>query len=317
MSNLQTNVEKMQLPAMSVFLAEESTQNFLQQTLKDRTNQFIVSLCSVVSNSEKLQKCTRNTLMSAAMKATALDLPIDQNLGFAYIIPYENRSQGITEAQLQIGVGGYKQLAMRTGQVKRLNTMTVKEGEFHGRDEFGEPIILWQSEDVRNGKKIAGFMAALELINGFKKVIYWDIDKMNKHKERYSKSYQYAENGKYGKKDSLWHTDFEVMAHKTVLKNLIKNYCPISIEMQTAMFADNSVISYDIESGTEIIEPTVIDFDSDNSEKITAKQKQEIAKLVGIDGKKQAILAEFGFSIETLDEVPLSQFESIIEALKV
>lgn len=244
---------------MSVFLNEDKQKKYLQSILGERTSQFITSLCTLVGSNSNLQDCDRVSLMSCALKATSMNLPFDQNLGFAYAIPYKRKIkkpsgewEEITEAQFQMGVKGYIQLAQRTSQIEKLNAIEVVEGEFKGRDIFGEPVIQFlQDEDERNKLihegKIIGYLAAMKLINGFIKIIYWSKNQLLDHADRYSQSYKWAEHGDKskggGKKDSVWHTNFEAMAKKTVLKNLISQYAPLTTEMREAIKYDQSVIT--------------------------------------------------------------------------
>lgn len=233
--------------AMSVYLSNDKTKKYLESILGNRTGQFITSLNSLASSSKSLKNCDRNSLLACALKATSMNLPFDPNLGFAWCVPYK------TTATFQVGVKGYIQLALRTGQYQSLNAREVREGEFCGRDFVGDPIINWIGEEERADKKIIGFMAGLELVNGFRKVIYWSISEIEKHAERYSQSYRkYKKTGTLD--DAIWASQFEKMAEKTVLKALISRYGIMSTDIQQAVKSDQSRISVDVETGEEKIE---------------------------------------------------------------
>lgn len=241
--------------AMSVYLSNESTKKYLQSILGERTGQFITSLTSLAGSSAELQNCDRNSLLSCALKATSMNLPFDPNLGFAWAVPYGNI------ATFQVGSKGYTQLALRTGQYRSLNARNVRKGEFAGRDFVGDPIINWLPDEERADKEIIGYMAGLELTNGFRKVIYWTVNDVEKHAERYSQGYRYYKrNGasrsksKSGNKQSPWASDFDKMAEKTVLKSLISKYGIMSTDMQQAVQYDQSSINIDMETGEEQIE---------------------------------------------------------------
>ena len=132
---------------MSVYLSNDKTKKHLESILGNRTGQFITSLTSLASSSKSLKNCDRNSLLACALKATSMNLPFDPNLGFAWAVPYK------TTATFQVGVKGYIQLALRTGQYQSLNAREVREGEFCGRDFVGDPVINWLSEEERADKK--------------------------------------------------------------------------------------------------------------------------------------------------------------------
>ena len=236
-----------QQTAMSVYLSNEKTRNYLQSILGERTGQFITSLTSLASSSKSLKNCDRNSLLACALKATSMDLPFDPNLGFAWAIAYK------TTATFQMGFKGYLQLALRTAQYKALNARDVRETEFKGRDFVGDPIIEWLPDENRAEKPIVGYMAGLELVNGFRKIIFWTVADVEKHAERYSQSYRKYKKTK-NQDDAIWASQFDKMAEKTVLKALISKYGIMSTEMQNAVKSDQSKLKIDLDTGEEIIE---------------------------------------------------------------
>ena len=180
--------------------------------------------------------------MFAAMKATALDLPLDNSLGFAYCIPYKDNKRGVTVAQFQLGYKGFKQLALRSGQFAIIpNATEIKEGELISRNRLtGECVFKFIEDDVERAKvKTIGYASYFRLMNGAESTFYMSVEEMERHALRYSQTYRSKTD--YVKKSSKWSTDFDDMAKKTVIKlNLSKN-APLSVEMQDAIRADQSV----------------------------------------------------------------------------
>jgi len=202
-------------------VSQESVKARFEELLGKKAPGFISSLLAVVNNNKLLARANPNTIIAAGAMAASLDLPINQNLGFAYIIPYGN------EAQFQMGYKGYIQLAMRTGQYQTINAAEVYEGEivkqnrFTGEYEFGE----------KTSDKIVGYIAYFKLVNGFEKYLYMGIEEMQSHARKFSKNYK-------GGTDKWGLTDFHSMAIKTVLKRLISKYGILSIEMQGQQMVD-------------------------------------------------------------------------------
>ncbi len=231
----------------------------------------------------------------------------DPNLGFAWCVPYK------TTATFQVGVKGYIQLALRTGQYQSLNAREVREGEFSGRDFVGDPVINWLDEEERANKKIIGFMAGLQLINGFKKVIYWSIPEIEKHAERYSQSYRkYKKTG--NQDDAIWASQFEKMAEKTVLKALISRYGIMSTDIQQAVKSDQSKINIDLDTGEENIEyidnPNMITIES-----LSTEEQREILDKYGTE-KVSKVLEKLKIkSLNELQKDDLGEFEKELKIL--
>ncbi|MDR0299228.1 MAG: recombinase RecT [Streptococcaceae bacterium] len=192
-----------------------------EEVLGKKANGFVSSMLSVVTNNKLLEKADPNSIMTAAMKAATLDLPIEPSLGFAYILPYGNN------AQFQIGYKGLIQLALRSGQITGLNSGVVYESQFVSYDPLFEELELDFSKE--QGDVIKGYFASMKLAGGFKKVVFWTTEQVVKHGKRFSKSYN----------SGPWKSDFDAMAQKTVLKSMISKYAPLSTEMQMAIVADN------------------------------------------------------------------------------
>lgn len=235
---------KKQSPAnqMRVILDSASTQKLLRDSLKENAGAFTASVLELYKSDSKLQMCDAGAVFAECLKAVALKLPISKQLGFAYVVPYKRSVQNeekkwieVTEPQFQIGYKGMIQLCMRTGAYKYINADVVYKGEYQGTDKLTGYVDL-------NGKKISddviGYFAYIETISGFKKTVYWDRDKMEKHALQYSKAYK-AFNAKKIK-NTPWADNFDDMAIKTVLRNLLSKYGVMSVEMANALQSEDT-----------------------------------------------------------------------------
>lgn len=223
-------------------ITSPATQKYLDDLLHERKGQFVSNLTALVANNANLQECEPYTLMFAALKATALSLPIEPSLGMAHVIPYKNKKRGVTEAQFQLGYKGFQQLALRTGQYKHINTTEVREGELRKRNRLtGEIEWNWIDDEAKRLKTpIMGYVNYFCLLNGFESTFYMSKEEMNAHALRYSQTYKSTI--PYIKEQSKWTTDFDAMALKTVIKlNLSKNGV-LSTELQEAIRADQSIM---------------------------------------------------------------------------
>lgn len=227
------------LKRFNACIASEQTQNYLQQVLHERKSSFVNNITALVSNSSNLQECVPMSLVYAGLKATALDLPLDPNLGFAYVIPFKNNKKGVTEAQFQIGYKGFIQLAIRSGQFLLINVTDIREGELKGEDILTGEMSFSRVPD-RESKPVVGYAAFFKLTNGFSKTMYMTVGEVKAHAGRYSQTY--SSKNEYIRKASKWATDFDAMAKKTVLKLLLSKYAPLSVEMQNAIQNDQAVI---------------------------------------------------------------------------
>lgn len=206
------------------------------ELLDNSSASFISSILTIVRSNSKLQECSPNSILSAAGIAAALKLPINPSLGFAYIVPYKG------QAQFQLGWRGYVQLAMRTNQYRTLNSGAVYEGQIKEIDFITGEIV--RGEKISD--KIVGYVAYMELLNGFNKIFYMSVEELEEHARKYSQSYAY--DLRSGKKSSVWSTNFDAMAKKTVLKLLLNKFGIVSIDQQSldlikALQADQAVIT--------------------------------------------------------------------------
>lgn len=222
-------------------ITNERTQTYLQQVLSTKKSSFVNNITALVGNSAALQKCEPMTVLYAGIKATALDLPLDPNLGFAYVIPYNQRDKA-PQAQFQLGYKGFIQLAIRSGQFKTINVTEIKEGELASFDLLsGETRFVAQPN--RTELPTIGYAAFFLLNNGFEKTLYMTRDEVEAHAKKYSQTYSSGK--EWVRKTSKWATDFDAMAKKTVIKLLLSKFAPLSVEMQQAVTADQGVLDKD------------------------------------------------------------------------
>ena len=179
----------------------------------------------------------QSSILSAALLGESLKLSPSPQLGQYYMVPFKNNKKGCKEAQFQLGYKGYIQLAVRSGQYKKLNVLAVKEGELIGFDPLNEEIEvqLMEDEEAREEAETIGYYAMFEYTNGFRKAMYWSRKKMEAHALKYSKGYA-AKKGY-----TFWEKDFDGMAYKTMLRQLISKWGIMSIDMQNAVESDMAV----------------------------------------------------------------------------
>lgn len=223
-------------------------------------NSFMSSVISVTNGNPQLRKAEPMSIIGAAMVAATMQLQVIPTLGQCYIIPYGNK------AQFQVGYLGLLQLCQRSGQFKKILAAPVHEGEYISGDEFDEDYVFDKKQ--RKSDKIVGYMAKFELLNGFTKVAYWDVERVKAHATKFSQAYRSGYT-------SPWKSDFDAMAQKTVLKSILK-YAPKSIEMQNAVTFDQAVVnvnSSDIQDlDIDAFAPEYIDnLESEKKENIAAK----------------------------------------------
>jgi recombinase, phage recT family len=222
-----SNVGKSTLKAL---VNADVTKKKFQEMLGNKAAGFLTSLMNTTNGNAQLQQADPNSILKAGAIAATLDLPIDPNLGFAYIVPYNNK--GKNEAQFQMGYKGFVQLAIRTGQYKRINVTELYEGQFESYDPITDELKY--NLDNRLSDEITHYVAYFQTINGFEKYNVMSKEEIENHAKKFSKTYSY--------KGSSWQTNFNTMAKKTVLKLLLSKFGILSIEMQTAQKADQAVI---------------------------------------------------------------------------
>ena len=261
-------------PKFSVAIQTEQYQRLINNTLGDpnRARRFIASISSAVATNKDLQECDAGTILSGALLGEALNLSPSPQLGQYYLVPFKDKNKGKV-ATFILGYKGYIQLAIRSGNYKKINVIELKEGELKKFDLMTEEIEvdLITDDEKRENAKTVGYYAMFEYLNGFKKAIYWSKDKMIAHADKYSpaftkKGYELLLAGKVKQEDmwkysSHWYKSFDDMAKKTMLRQLISKWGVMSIEMREAFEKDETIIREDgtYQYVTEIDDSNVIE----------------------------------------------------------
>lgn len=249
-------VKTNQKQTFSAFLAQDAMKKKINEMVGgEKGQQFVTSIISAVSTNPQLAECDNASIVSAALLGQALNLSPSPQLGQFYLVPFNDSKRGCKVAQFQIGYKGYIQLAIRSGQYKKLNVLAIKEGELVNYNPLDEDIEVKLIEDEEEREKAAtiGYYAMFEYLNGFRKTIYWSKQKMEAHALKYSMGYR-AKKGY-----TFWEKDFDGMAYKTMLRQLISKWGIMSIDltMQKALESDMAVINdngtYDYVDNSEIV----------------------------------------------------------------
>lgn len=281
------------LTTKSLF-SQENVRKKFEELLGKRAPQFIASVLQITANNDLLAKADPHSVLNAAAMAATLDLPLNASLGFAYIIPYNDRKAGKCLAQFQIGYKGFIQLAQRSGQFKTIASAPIYEGQLA---EINPLTGFTFDFNAKTSDKVIGYAAFFSLVNGFEKTFYMSVDDIRKHAGKYSQSFK---NG-YG----VWKDNFDEMACKTVTKLLLAKYAPMSVEMQKAAVADQAIIMND--AGTDVtyidnheeIPMTKEDIQRQRLERMIedAKTPDELAKIkAGIPAEMQELFTEIASS---------------------
>lgn len=226
----------------STFITGNAVKAKINQMLAGKEGaRFITAIVSAVSNNPMLAECDHATILSAGLIGESLKLSPSVQLGQYYLVPFNDNKNGRKVATFQIGYKGYIQLAIRSGQYRKINVIAVKEGELVKFDALNEEIEvnLIEDEEKREAAKTVGYYAMFEYVNGFRKAMYWSRKKMENHALKYSKGYA-AKKGY-----TFWENDFDGMAYKTMLRQLISKWGIMSIEMERAIEKDQAVIGED------------------------------------------------------------------------
>ena len=248
-------------PKFSTVIKSNTYQNLIKQTLGNpkKAERYTAAIMSAVATNPQLQNCEAKTILSGSLLAESLNLAHSPQLGQYYLVPFKVKAKnGIPDhydAQFILGYKGYIQLAIRSGNYKKINVMEIKDGELVSYDPFSEEIVLQPIQDVdeREQTETIGYYAMFEYINGFKKVIYWSKKQMLQHADKYSpafskSAYEKLRNGEIPnnemwKYSSFWYKDFDGMAKKTLIRQLIGKWGVMSAEMTQAMELDNNSLS--------------------------------------------------------------------------
>lgn len=253
---------------ISAYLTADAVKNQINQVVGGKDGQrFISAIVSAVNTNPALQECTNQSILSGALLGESLKLSPSPQLGQYYLVPFNDKNKGKV-AQFQLGYKGYIQLAIRSGQYKKLNVLAIKEGELIRFDPLNEEIEvrLIEDEEEREQANTIGYYAMFEYTNGFRKAIYWSKRKMEAHALKYSKGYQ-AKKGY-----TFWEKDFDGMAYKTMLRQLISKWGILSIDMASAIDSDMAVIN---EDGTkDYVDNDATVFDMEPAQEATPQQSQ-------------------------------------------
>lgn len=222
---MSNEIAKKQLNPIQQYIRENNYHKQLSTMLGKKSAQFIVSVNNAFE--DYLSKCTPESVMKSAMTAGALDLPIEKNLGFAYLIPYGN------QCNFQLGYKGLIQLAQRTGKYKSINAIPIYKEQYKGFNPLTEETNFDFSCEVDYSQNPVGYVAYFKLINGFEKTLYWSRERCVAHAMQFSQSYKYRE-----KSGNIWKDNEDAMHTKTVLKQVLSKYGVLSIEMQNALNDD-------------------------------------------------------------------------------
>ena len=273
----KNSLVKSQKQTFSAFLGTDAMKKKINEMVGgEKGQQFITAIISAVSTNPQLAECDNSTILSAALVGQALNLSPSPQLGQYYMVPFNDSKRGCKVAQFQIGYKGYIQLAIRSGSYKKLNVLAIKEGELIKYDALNEDIEvkLIEDEEEREKAQTIGYYAMFEYLNGFRKTLYWTKKYMEAHAEKYSMGY------KAHKGYTFWEKDFDGMAYKTMLRQLISKWGIMSVDMQKAMESDMAEIK---EDGTY----EYVDNDYDITEPIQEEPQQQSQEVVN-DTKEQS-----------------------------
>lgn len=240
-------------------LSSPAVQKKFHEVLGDKSQGFTSSVLSLVNNDAYLAQSEPMSIMTSAMIAATLDLPLDKNLGYAYIVPFKDYKDGNKQkGQFILGYKGYIQLAQRSGQYEALNAIAVYEGELKSWNRLTEKIEF--DPEGKTSDEVIGYVGYFKLLNGFEKTTYWTKQQMEAHWIKNNKSRNKTE------LSGVWKSDYDAMAIKTVLRNLLSKWGILSVEMQKAVSSDETVSEMDIATG-EIKDATPV-FEDDEQVQI-------------------------------------------------
>lgn len=242
MANEITKTNGNQKMSFANYMTSNVVQKKVNEILGDekRGARFVSSIVSAVNSNPSLKECDNGSVLSGALLGESLNLSPSPQLGNYFLVPFNDKTKGKV-ATFQLGYKGYIQLAIRSGQYKKLNVLAIKEGELVKYDPLNEEIEvnLIEDEEKREKAKTIGYYAMFEYVNGFRKTLYWTKAKMEKHANTYSQGYR-AKKGY-----TFWEKDFDSMAYKTMLRQLISKWGIMSVEMQNAYESDMAIIKED------------------------------------------------------------------------
>lgn len=287
--------QKQQKTGLTAYLTQDAVKKQINSVVGGKNGtRFISSIVSAVQTTPALQECSNSSILSAALLGEALSLSPSPQLGQYYMVPFKNKKKGTSEAQFQIGYKGLMQLAQRSGQYLDIDAIEIHEGEYLGRDKFTgkQKFEFIEDDDERESLPVIGYLACFELLNGFRKSIYWSKRKMQEHADKYSNAFslKVAESIAQGKipesemwkYSSFWYKNFDEMARKTMLRQLFQKYgAPMSIDMVRAIDSDMAVIN---EEGM----PDYVDNDQKEGEIVEEQEFKEVKQPDQADVQEEA-----------------------------
>ena len=242
--------------------------------LHEKSDAFMGSLLTLVGGDDYLSTAEPMTIIASALKAATMDLPIDKNLGYAYIVPF-NRKEKVgkdwithNEAQFILGYKGYIQLAQRSGQYKALNAIEIYEGQLIEWNPLTEEFQF--DYNAKQSDRVIGYVGFFELLNGFKKTVYWTKQEVEAHRIKHAKGFDKT------KLTGAWKENYDAMAIKTVLRNMLAKWGILSVEMQNAVTSDERVFRFD-ENNDLVEEVTLNDAEPIESERKEAEKVEEVS----------------------------------------
>lgn len=287
---MKNEIQTSEKQSFGTYMRQDAVKNYVNNMLNNpkESTKFIASIVTAVNNNPQLAECAKSTILSAALLGHSLNLSPSASLGQYFIVPFDDRRKGCKVAQFQLGYKGFIQLAIRSGQYKNINVISVKEGELIAYNPFNDEVELKPitNYEERKKAKTVGYYAFFELVNGFRKSIYWSKEQMLEHAKKYSAGYQ--ADLKKGTSYTFWAKDFDAMAYKTLLRQLISKWGIMSIEMEKGYVGDQAVINAD--GSSDYVDnaaryPQIADKEEDKPQEET---EEELPKVEGeiVEDKK-------------------------------
>lgn len=258
-TNTPAPAPKQPLTPVTLF-KQDNVKKKIEELLGNRSTAFITSILQIVSSNQLLSKADAMSIYHSAVVAATLNLPLNNNLGFAYIVPYNQKQKDGSYkqvAQFQLGYKGFIQLAQRSGQFQTISSAPVYEGQIIESDPLKGFKFDWE---IKQSDKIIGYAAYFKLLNGFEKTMYMTVDELTAHGKKFSQSFKSG----YG----LWKDQFDAMASKTVLKLLLSKFAPLSVEMQRAVTVDQAVVKDSETDEVEYADHEIVEVDKEEERKV-------------------------------------------------
>lgn len=267
-------VQKKTQVGIAGYLNNEAVRNNIMGVVGEKNlPRFVSSVVSAVQTNPALAKCTNSSILSSALLGEALQLSPSPQLGHFYMVPYDDRKKGESNAQFQMGYKGYIQLAIRSGQYRKIIVSEIKEGELKSYNPIMEDFEISPIMDAkkREAAPVVGYFAGFELINGFRKEIFWTKEAMEIHAKKYSKGYN--SDLKNHTAYTFWSKDFDGMAKKTMIRQLISKWGIMSVEMTRAFNSDMAVLD-------DNMNPMYVDNPQNDIQEVTAQEIAENANQI-------------------------------------